>query len=106
MIKGDIMEKIMKKTTMESILKNIMNKKTEVEVATVIAQLDSDKTKGVYQGKITEVGSDYILLKLDDYIDKKSEKGFTYYPELIRMDKIVNVHRIGNCEIINDKRKS
>lgn len=103
MIKGDIMEKIMKKTTMESILKNIMNKKTEVEVETVIAQLHSDK--GVYQGKITEVGSDYILLKLDDYIDKNTKKGFTYHPELIRMDKIVSVHRIENCEIINDKRK-
>lgn len=89
-----------------------MKERVEVEIETVNAQyfydlngaLDPTKTKGVYSGRIITVGNDFILLKIDDHFDANNNNGYSFYPDLIRIDKIVSVRRVNNCEIIKVKR--
>ena len=92
-------------------LNKLRIEKREVEVETTIAQYfydideyEPNKTKGVFKGRIIEVKKDCILLKIDDYFDKNTKMGYSYYPELIRIDKIVSIHRVNNCEIIKKKK--
>lgn len=90
-----------------------MKQKVEVEVETVNAKHfydvngvpDPTKTKGVYHGRIMTVGNDFILLKLDDHFDTNNNNCYSFYPDLIRIDKIVSVRRVKRCEIIKAKRR-
>lgn len=57
-----------------------------------------------YNGRIVDVGLDYISVQQEPVKDDKSKSIYTFYPELIRIDKIVSVRRDSNCKTIKKIR--